>query len=133
MADVKIPAAAHDLFGGKALAHLAVITASGFPNSSPVWIDREGDLILVNSEAKRVKSRHMAVGSKVALSVVDPANPFRYVGVQGVVVERRIQGADAHIDKLSERYTGKTPYPWRKPGDQRVVFVIKPTRVKAPA
>jgi len=132
MADAKIPATAYDLLGGKAVAHLAVVTPSGYPNSSPVWIDREGDMILVNSEAKRVKSQNMKVGSKVALSIVDPANPFRYLGVQGVVVDRRTEGADAHIDKLSARYTGKTPYPWSMPGDQRVVFVIKPVRVKAP-
>ncbi|HEX7926971.1 MAG TPA: pyridoxamine 5'-phosphate oxidase family protein [bacterium] len=132
MADAKIPASVHDLFGGKALAHLAVVTPTGFPNSSPVWIDREGDMVLVNSEAKRVKSQSMEVGSKVAISIVDPTNPFRYVGVQGVVVERRTKGAKEHIDALSARYTGKTPYPWIKPGDERVVFVIKPVRVKAP-
>jgi len=127
-----LPASAADFFTGKALAHLAVLTPSGFPMSSPVWIDRDGDRLLVNSEAKRVKSMSMAVGAKVAISIVDPANPFRYLGVQGVVVEKRTEGADAHIDKLSERYTGKSPYPWRQPGDQRVLFVIKPVRVKAP-
>jgi PPOX class probable F420-dependent enzyme len=131
MAANTIPASLHDLFASKALANLAVITKSGLPMVSPVWVDLDGNNVLINSEAKRVKSQNMGVGSKVALSIVDPTNPFRYIGVQGEVVERREAGADAHIDKLSQRYTGKSPYPWRQPGDQRVLFVIKPIRVKA--
>ena len=131
MANTTIPSSLHDLFASKALANLAVITKSGLPMVSPVWVDLDGNNVLINSEAKRVKSQNMDVGSKVALSIVDPGNPFRYIGVQGEVVERRVNGADAHIDKLSQRYTGKSPYPWRQPGDQRVLFVIKPIRVKA--
>lgn len=131
MSSVKLPASVHDLFAGKALAHLAVITQSGRPLVSPVWIDRDGDHILVNSAEGRVKTGSMTVGARVALSIVDPQNPYRYVGVQGEVIERRTEGAEAHIDALSQRYLGK-PYPWRRPGERRVLFVIRPTRVKLP-
>jgi PPOX class probable F420-dependent enzyme len=128
LANPTIPTGVADLFTGKHLAHLATLTASGRPMVSPVWIDREGDLILVNSAAGRKKNANMAVGARVALSIVDAANPFRYVGVQGEVIERRSDGDFAHIDKVSLRYMGK-PYP-RRPGEEREMFVIRPTRVK---
>jgi PPOX class probable F420-dependent enzyme len=126
----KIPAAAADLFTGKALAHLATVGPTGRPLVSPVWVDREGDRILINSTKTRVKSQHMKPGAKVAMAIMDPASPFRYLGVQGVVAEVRTAGADEQIDRLAVRYLGKGPYPWRQPGDVRVLFVIEPTRVK---
>jgi PPOX class probable F420-dependent enzyme len=133
MTAAKIPPAVDDLFSGKAIAHLASVSAKGQPLVTPVWIDREGDRILVNSTQGRVKNRNMAPGAKVALSIIDPANPYRYVGVQGRVVEARgHEVADKHLDKLSQRYIGK-PYPWRQPGDVRQLFVIEPTHVKVQA
>ena len=126
----KIPDTVADLFSGKAVAHLATVGSKGQPLVSPVWIDREGDKILVNSEKGRVKSSHMAKGALVALDIIDPANPFRYVGVQGKVVDVRGHDvADKQLDRLSQRYIGK-PYPFRQPGDQRMLFVIEPTRIK---
>lgn len=126
----KIPETVADLFAGKAVAHLATVGSKGQPVVSPVWVDREGDRVLVNSVKGRVKAGHMSKGARVALDIVDPANAFRYVGVQGQVVEvRGPEIADKHIDKLSQRYLGK-PYPFKRPGDQRMVFVIEPSNVK---
>lgn len=130
MSAAKIPEVVADLFAGKAIANLATVGAKGQPMVMPVWVDREGDRILINSAGGRVKNRHMIKGALVALAISDPANPYRYVGVQGRVLEVRTAGADAHIDKLSQRYLGKSPYPWRKPGDKRELFVIEPTRIK---
>ena len=125
-----IPAAAAALFTGKALASLATVGPTGQPLVTPVWIDRDGDKILVNSAKGRVKNRNMVKGAKVALCIVDPANPYRYLGVQGIVVEVTTRGADEHIDKLSLRYLGKAKYPNRQPGEVRELFVIEPTHVK---
>jgi len=130
MSAVKIPDTVADLFTGKAIANLATVTANGQPMVVPVWVDREGDNILINSAEDRVKNRHMTKGARVALAISDPANPYRYVAVQGRVVEARAPGAEAHIDKLAQRYLGKSPYPWRTPGVKRELFVIEPTRVK---
>lgn len=125
-----IPAAAAALFTGKALAILATVGPTGQPLVTPVWIDRDGGRILVNSAKGRVKNRNMVKGAKVALCIVDPANPYRYFSAQGVVVEVTTQGADAHIDKLSQRYLGMAKYPNRQPGEVRELFVIEPTHVK---
>ncbi|MFI5400573.1 MAG: PPOX class F420-dependent oxidoreductase [SAR324 cluster bacterium] len=125
-----IPAAAAALFTGKALANLATVGPTGQPLVTPVWVDRDGDKILINSAKGRVKNRNMVKGAKVALSIVDPANPYRYFSAQGVVVKVTTQGADEHIDKLSLRYLGMAKYPNRQPGEVRELFVIEPTRVK---
>jgi hypothetical protein len=130
MADATIPAAMRDLFTGKYLATVCVITPSGFPNASPVWIDLEGNNVLVNTLATRVKGKAMQVGAKVSVSIVDPANGQRYISVQGVVTENRADGARAHADKLSQRYMGVSPFPYHQPGDKRVLYVIKPVHVK---
>ncbi len=129
MAKIEIPAEVADLLAGPALAHLATVNAAGVPLVTPVWIDRDGDRILVNSSRGRVKNRNMAVGARVALSVVDPGNPYRYLSVQGVVEACRTAGADEQLERLSQRYLGQ-PYPWRRPGEVRELFVIRPTLVR---
>lgn len=129
MANAEIPSDVLDLFQGTALAHLSVVTASGRPSVTPVWIAVEGDLVLVNSAKGRMKNRLMDVGTHVALSIVDPENPYRFVTLQGTVVERSDRGADEQLERLSERYLGKA-YPWRQPGEQRELFFIQPTRVR---
>ncbi|HUJ77240.1 MAG TPA: PPOX class F420-dependent oxidoreductase [bacterium] len=126
-----IPPQMADLLTGKALANLATVGPTGFPLVTPVWVDREGELILVNSAQGRRKDRNVQQNAKVALAVVDPANPYRYLGVQGTVVEVRSAGADEHLDRLAQRYLGQPKYPWRRPGEQREILVIRPTRVRA--
>jgi len=127
---VTIPEAALPLFESKALANLATVGTNGQPLVTPVWIDHDGNKILVNSAKGRVKNRNMVKGAKVALSVVDPVNPYHYVGVQGVIVDVTTTGADAHIDKLALRYMGAAKYPNRAPGEVRELFIIEPTHVK---
>jgi PPOX class probable F420-dependent enzyme len=130
MSAAKIPASVHDLFSGKALANLATVNATGQPLVTPVWVDREGDRVLINSASTRLKNRNMRSGSRVALSILDPENPMRYVGVQGRVVEVREAGADEQLDRLAQRYIGQPKYPWRQPGEKRELFVIEPLRVR---
>jgi PPOX class probable F420-dependent enzyme len=118
-----------DLLCGKALAHLATVSPAGVPLVTPIWIDRDGDRILVNSSRGRVKNRNMTVGARVALSIVDPEHPYRYLSPQGVLEDCRTAGADERLERLSQRYLGK-PYPWRRPCEQRELFVIRPAQVR---
>lgn len=129
MRSAKLPEQAADLFTGKAVAHLATVSAGGGVQITPVWIDREGDLVLVNTAKGRVKDRNMRNDARVAIEISDPANPYRYLSIQGRVVEIRSAGADAQLDRLAKRYLGKDKYPWRRPGDVRQIFVIQPERV----
>jgi PPOX class probable F420-dependent enzyme len=108
----------------KALAHLATVMADGTPQVTPVWFDYEAGHIRINSAKGRVKDRNMRRRPAVALSIVDPANAYRYVALRGRVVEITEQGADAHIDRLAKKYLGKDRYPGRSPSEVRVMYRI---------
>jgi PPOX class probable F420-dependent enzyme len=123
-----IPESFKDLFQKKAFAHLATVMPDGRPQVTPVWCDMDGGLIRVNSARGRVKDRNMRRNAKVALSILDPDNPYRYLGILGDVVEVTEQGADAHIDALAHKYIGQD-YPYRQPGEARVIYKIRPERV----
>ncbi|MDE3096395.1 MAG: PPOX class F420-dependent oxidoreductase [Chloroflexota bacterium] len=101
----------------------------GSPQVTPVWVDLDGDQILVNSEQKRVKTRNMRRDPRVALSVQEPGNPYRYLEVRGRVTEITADGAAAHIDKLAKKYLGQDRYPFNQPGDVRVIIRITPEAV----
>jgi PPOX class probable F420-dependent enzyme len=113
----------------KALAHLGTVLPGGGPHVTPVWFEYDGTFFRVNSAKGRVKDRNMRRNPEVALSIVDPDNPYRYVGVMGRVTEITEQGGDAHIDRLAKKYLGQDRYPNRQPGEVRVIYRIAPERV----
>jgi PPOX class probable F420-dependent enzyme len=125
-----IPATHIDLLTSKpAFAHLATLNADGSPQVTPVWVDFDGTHILVNTAKGRVKTKNLARDPRVALSIADPENPYRYLAVQGRVTEMTEQGADAHIDKMAKKYLGKDSYPFRTPDEVRVIVKISPDKV----
>ncbi|HEY6198629.1 MAG TPA: PPOX class F420-dependent oxidoreductase [Candidatus Binatia bacterium] len=125
----QIPEKYRDLFIKPNFAHLGTVMPDGSPQVTPVWVDLDGGFIRVNSAKGRVKDKNMRRNKKVALSVADPENPYRHVAVQGEVVDITEQGADAHIDSLAKKYLGKDKYPFRQPGEQRVIYKIRPDKV----
>lgn len=124
-----IPSSHADILETKALAALALVKADGTPQVTPLWFDCEGDLIVINTARGRVKDKILSRMPKVALAIVDPANAYRYIQIQGTVVECSEEGADDVIDRLSMKYLG-TKYPFAQPGDVRVTFKIRPERVQ---
>ncbi|WP_322795569.1 PPOX class F420-dependent oxidoreductase [Tepidiforma sp.] len=125
-----IPATHRDLIEGPNFAHLATLMPDGSPQVTPVWVDLDGVTILVNTAEGRVKTRNLDRDPRVALSIADQQNPYRYIQVRGRVIERTHEGADAHIDKLAKKYLGQDRYPFRRPGEQRVIFRIQPEHVQ---
>jgi PPOX class probable F420-dependent enzyme len=114
-----------DLLGDKkAFAHLATIMPDGTPQVTPVWFDYAGGTLRVNSAKGRVKDRNMTMGAPIALSILDPDNPYRYLQVRGRIGKVTEEGADAHIDRLAKKYLGVDKYPYSKPGDVRVTYEI---------
>jgi len=124
-----IPEQFKDLFTKVAFAHLATLMADGSPQVTPVWVDYDGAYVRVNSAKGRVKDKNMRRDRRVALSIQDPDNPYRYLAIQGDVVEITEEGADAHIDALAKKYLGKERYPFRSPGEVRVIYKIRPNKV----
>jgi len=129
MASNAIPAGFMDLFNKRAFANLATLNADGSPQVTPVWCDFDGTNIVVNTARGRVKDRNLRREPRVALTLLDPENPYRYLGIQGRVVEMTEQGADAHIDRMAKKYLDKDKYPFRAPGEVRVIVKIKPEKI----
>ena len=124
MAD--IPDSYRDLFTKKAFAHLATIGRDGQPQVTPVWCDFDGTHVRINTARGRVKERNLRANPRVALSIQDPDNPYRYVQIRGRVAELTENGADGHIDALAKRYLDQDRYPYRRPGEVRVMVKILP-------
>jgi len=117
-----------DLFQKKAFANLATLMPDGSPQVTPVWIDFDGTHVLVNSARGRQKDKNMQKNGRVALSILDPENPYRYLEIRGTVDAITEDGADAHIDKMAKKYMGKDTYPYRRPEEKRVLYKILPTK-----
>jgi PPOX class probable F420-dependent enzyme len=126
-----IPEAFNDLLTKKkAFANLATVNADGTPQVTPVWFDWDGSRLRINTAKGRVKDKNLRRTPAVALTIMDPDNPYRYIQVKGRVANVTESGADAHIDALSKKYTGQDRYAKRTPGEVRVIFTITPDRVQ---
>ena len=115
----------------KAFANLATIMPDGTPQVTPVWFDYTGGMIRVNTAKGRVKARNLREGAPVALSILDPDNPYRYIQIRGAVKRCVEAGADQHIDSLAKKYLGKDKYPFAQPGEVRVMYEIEPRAANA--
>ena len=115
----------------KAFANLATTMPDGSPQVTPVWFDFKNGAIRVNTVKGRVKARNMKEGSSVALAIMDPDEPYRYLQVRGKVCKVTESRADDHIDSLAKKYLGKDKYPFRRPGETRVIYEIEPTATQA--
>jgi PPOX class probable F420-dependent enzyme len=125
-----IPATHADLLTTKtAFANVATLNPDGSPQVTPVWVDFDGTHVLFNTAKGRVKAKNLAREPRVALSIADPDNAYRYLGIQGRVVEMTETGGDAHIDKMAKKYLGKDSYPFRAPGEVRLIVKISPDKV----
>jgi PPOX class probable F420-dependent enzyme len=124
-----IPDKYRDLFTKRAFASLATVMPDGSPQVTPVWVDLEGDLVLVNTARGRQKDKNMRRDPRVAMAIIDPENPYRYLEIRGRVAEITEEGADPHIDKMAKKYLGADKYPYRQPSETRVIFKVQPERV----
>lgn len=112
------------LLEGKNLAYVATVGAGGNPQVTPVWIEYDGTHVCFNTEEKRAKTRRLREDPRVAICVANAENPYQYVEIRGKVVEITREGADAMINRLSNRYIGKD-YPFNQPGDVRIAIKVE--------
>ena len=125
----EIPKAFADILKKPSFAHLSTLMADGGPQSSPVWIDTDGSQLVVNSAEGRVKDRNMRRDPRVGISVADPENPYRCLMIRGRVSKITKDGADEHINRMAKKYMGVDEYPFRQPGEVRVLYYIDPESV----
>jgi PPOX class probable F420-dependent enzyme len=124
---MNVPEEFRDLLdkNSKAFLYLATLMPDGSPQVTPVWYDVDGEYILINTNEGRVKDRNMKARPRVAMTIQDPGDQYRYLGIRGEVVSYTREGGDDHINSLSLKYDGK-PFN-HKPGQKRIIFKIKPT------
>ena len=127
--DVDLSEGVRRLLEGPNFAHLATLMADGSPQVTPVWVDHDGSHVLVNTAEGRVKTRNVRRDPRVAVSIYSQQNPYSMATIRGRVVGTTHEGADAHIDKMAKKYLGQDRYPFRAPGEQRVILKIEPLRV----
>lgn len=123
-----IPEKFNDLLDKPALAHVATVTPKGSPRTSPMWFEWDGEHILLSHTKARAKYRDVQANPRIALSIVDPENPYEYLEVRG-----RVEIVDdpekTLIHRLAKKYRGVDRYEWDGPGDERVIFKVTPERV----
>ncbi|HEX4730172.1 MAG TPA: PPOX class F420-dependent oxidoreductase [Solirubrobacterales bacterium] len=124
-----IPDEAKHLFENKDFAHVATLNSDGSPQVSAVWIGLDGDLITFNTAEGRLKPRNLRRDERVAVSIAGQENPYENLIVQGKVVELTNDGADEDIDALAKRYLDADSYPYRQPGEERLIIKIEPEKV----
>jgi PPOX class probable F420-dependent enzyme len=124
-----IPDEAKHLFENKDFAHVATINSDGSPQVSAVWIGLDGDLVTFNTAEGRLKTKNLQANPDVAISIAGQDNPYENLIIQGKVVEMTHDGADEDIDALAKRYLDADSYPYRQPGEQRVIVKIEPQKV----
>ncbi len=127
-----LPPAAAALADRPVLAAFTTLRPSGAPHTTPVWIAREGDELLVNTAKGRVKARNVEHDPRVSVCLVDPDDPMNALAVEGTVVEVTTDGADELIDALSLKYTGNATFGARVPGQVRLTLRIRCDRVLLP-
>jgi PPOX class probable F420-dependent enzyme len=124
-----IPADKLDLLQRKALADVATIGPHGEPQVNPVWFGWDGTYVKFSQTTGRQKFRNLQRDNRIALSIVDPENPFRYLEIRGTVARVDPDPDEAFIDEMANKYLGVEKYPWSQPGDERVVIVVEPQHV----
>ncbi len=113
----------------KSFGHLALVDKDGYPHVTPVWVDTDGEHVLVNTAVGRKKQVLAKPGEKVTIEVSNPSNPYRYAMIKGVVVKQTRENAEEHIDYLAKKYMGVERYPRSSKDEKRVIIYIKPEKI----
>jgi PPOX class probable F420-dependent enzyme len=114
---------------GRSFATITTLAPDGTPMTQPMWIDTDGQHLLLNTEVHRQKFRNIERDPRVTVLIVEQGNPINYVEVRGEVVEKvRGPEARAHIDALAKKYTGSDTYP-NTIKSERVMLKVAPRRV----
>lgn len=118
------------LIRAKNFGFLATLNPDGSPQVTPVWIDTDGEFLLVNTAIGRVKERNTRQDPRVAISIAEQKDPYNWITINGKVTEW-IEGtrAEDHIDKLAKKYTGAMKFTKNSAKERRIIFKIKPTRI----
>jgi PPOX class probable F420-dependent enzyme len=125
----RIEGRGEELLSAKNFANVSTLRSDGSVLSAPVWVDVQDGRPVLNSAEGRAWPRNLERDPRITLTVQNMENPYEYVEVRGKVSERTHDGADEHIDALAKKYLGVDSYPYRQPGEQRVIITVEPDHV----
>ena len=117
------------LFEERNLVFIATIMRDGSPQLSPVWADFKDEHVLVNTAEGRIKHKNVLRDPRVAISVVNHNNPLDMTTIRGKVIDIIPDYEYEHANKLTKKYMGKEKYPFKQPGEKRIILKILPERV----
>jgi PPOX class probable F420-dependent enzyme len=117
------------LFQQKNLIFISTINLDGSPQLTPVWGDYDNGHVLVNTAEGRLKHKNVLRDPRVAISVVDHDNPLNMTTIKGKVVEIIPDYDYVHANKLTKQYMGIDEYPFKRDGEKRIIFKIKPVKI----
>ena len=120
---------AAELLEGKNFCNVCTLRRDGSVHAAPVWVDVQDGRPVLNTAEGRAWPNNLARDPRVTLTVQNMENPYEYLEIRGRVAERTHEGADEHIDSLAKKYLGKDEYPYRQPGEQRVILRVEPEHV----
>lgn len=120
---------AEELLKAKNFCDVSTLNADGSVHSAPVWVDVESGAALLNTALGRAWPSNLERDPRVTLTVVNMENPYEYVSIRGRAAAFERDGADEHIDRLAMKYLGQESYPYRQPGETRVIVRVEPERV----
>lgn len=123
---IRLSEKAKKLIDGKNFANVAAITPDGWPHVTPIWVDHDGDYILLNITKSRAKYKYFQNNPRIAISIFDTSNPYYNVVIRGKVVGFVADGAEEHIDKMAKKYMGQDRYPYHQADDPRILMKVEP-------
>jgi PPOX class probable F420-dependent enzyme len=124
-----IDARGEKLLKGKNFCHVATLRSDGTVHGVPVWVDMQDGMPVLNTAEGRAWPRNLERDPHLTLTVPNWENPYEYMEIRGHVAARTHDGADEHIDALAKKYLGEDSYPYRRPGEQRVIIRVQPEHV----
>lgn len=122
----RIPEGYEDLLETTALVHVATIGPDGEPQNNPVWFDWDGEHVKFSQTKTRQKYKNVGRDPRLALSLVDPENPYRYIEIRGEVTKIEEDPDNDFINAMANKYLGMDEYPYHQPGDERIVVYVEP-------
>ncbi len=122
---MELPDRVKEIIDTPVFAHIATVGPDGYPHNTVMWIDRDDDLIVLNTAAGRTKWRNLKADPRVGISVSPVGDPYLNLSLKGRVVEMRTSDGDEVIDRLAKKYLGVDRYPYRKAGEVRVTILVE--------
>jgi len=123
-----VPQTHEDILQSTTLAIVSTLGPKGEPQTSPVWFGWDGNVLRFSHTKARQKYRNLKRDPRIAVTLVDPANPYRYIEIRGTATIED-DPTKAYIDVMSKKYTGNEHYQGNQPGDERVIITVKPEHI----